>query len=48
MELHPLHREHSKNHLAQSGEMKVGYFVIGSKGMCKQEFFGHHEWLQLD
>ena len=38
-ERHPLHGECSKSHLAQSGEMKVGYFVIGSKGMCKQEFF---------
>lgn len=47
-EQHPLHGERLKNHLAQSGEVKVGYFVIGSKGMYKQEFFGHHEWLQLD
>ena len=38
-EQHPLHGERLKNHLAQSREVKVGYFVIGSKGMYKQEFF---------
>lgn len=47
-ERHHLHGKCSAHHLAQSEGTEVGYFVMGSKEMYKQEFFSHHEWLQPD